>query len=101
MGHKWRDLDFVFTTSHGTPLDTRNVTRYFQGALKRAGLPKRRFHDLRHGYATLMFEAGVDMATISKSLGHSNLATTVDIYSHLTTEMQEETAAKMAKIMTG
>jgi integrase len=72
VGQRWQDLDFVFTTALGTPLDTRNATRYFQADLTRAGLPHQRFHDL-HAYATLMHEAGEALATISKSLGHADL----------------------------
>src|SRR3982751_4214305 len=64
---------YVFTIRNATPLDARNVTQDLQVALARLGLPRQRFHDLRHGYATLMLEAGVDLAVVSKSLGHSNI----------------------------
>ena len=76
------------------------MTRYYQSALRRAGLPHQRVHDLGHGYATLMLEAGVPLTVISKSLGHADLGTTSDIYRHLTQTMQEQTAATMAAIMT-
>ena len=49
---KWQDIGFVFTTSTGRPLDAHNVTRWFQDTLERAGLPRQRFHDLRHAHAT-------------------------------------------------
>src|SRR6478609_4074481 len=57
-GRTWRDLDFVFASKVGEPLDTSPVTRAFQAALGRAGLPRQPFHHLRHAFATLMLEDG-------------------------------------------
>jgi integrase len=54
-GNEWADLDFVFTNEFGRPLDPSNIRlRSFRPGLKRAGLPRVRFHDLRHTAATLM-----------------------------------------------
>ena len=47
-GKKWNENGLVFATTIGTPIDARNLTRHFKGALKRAQLPPKRFHDLRH-----------------------------------------------------
>ena len=88
-----------FATPIGTPLDSRNVTHALQVALARAGLPRQRFHDLRHAYATLMLEDGEELAVISRSLGHANLSTTADVYSHLTPTMLERSAARMDTIL--
>lgn len=90
----------LFTTSMGTPLDSRNVTRELHAALRHAGLPRQRFHDLRHAYATLMLEDGEDLALVSRSLGHSKLATTADTYFHVTPAMQQRAAARMDRILT-
>ena len=98
-GSRWHDGDFVFPSSTGTPLDSRNVTHALQDALRRAGLPRQRFHDLRHAYATLMLEDGEELAVISRSLGHSNLSTTADVYAHLTHAMLERSAARMDAIL--
>ncbi len=98
-GTKWQDVDFVFTTRYGTPLDGVNVTRAFQRSLKAADLPALRFHDLRHSYATLALEAGVDLAVVSKSLGHSNVSTTADIYLHWTKHSAEQTASVMESVL--
>jgi integrase len=98
-GTRWQDGDFVFASSIGTPLDSRNVTHALQDALARAGLPRQRFHDLRHAYATLMLEDGEELAVISRSLGHSNLSTTADVYAHLTPAMLERSAARMDTIL--
>jgi hypothetical protein len=69
-------------------------------ALAAAGLPRQRFHDLRHAYATLMLEDGEELATVSRSLGHSNLSTTADVYGHVTPAMRERSAARMDAILT-
>ena len=68
--------------SVGTPLGARNVTRALHATLSRLGLPRQRFHDLRHAYATLMLEDGEELAVVSRSLGHSQLSTTADVYAH-------------------
>ena len=90
----------VFTTDKGTPLDTRNVTRYFQRHLRRLGLPHQRFHDLRHAFATLMIESGEDLGTVSRILGHADFATTSDVYAHLTPSMLDRAAERMDAILT-
>jgi integrase len=98
-GRRWRDTDHVFTSRTGTPLDGINVTHTFQRHLAAAGLPHQRFHDLRHACATLLLEAGEDLAVVSKLLGHSSLATTADVYAHLTRSMQRGAAARMDGIL--
>jgi site-specific recombinase XerD len=90
---------YVFATRTGRPLDSRNVTQDLQAALARAGLPRQRFHDLRHLYATLMLEDGEELAVISRMLGHSDISTTANVYAHLTPAMQERSAARMDTIL--
>ena len=63
--------------------------------LKRADLPARRFHDLRHSAASLLIAAGVELVQVSMLLGHSELRVTADLYSHL----QQQTAATAARHM--
>jgi integrase len=95
------DRDFVFATRDGQPLHARNVLHAYREALERAGLPRRSFHQLRHGYATLLLESGVELANISKVLGHSTFATTVDFYGHLTPGVSRRAAKRMGKILSG
>jgi integrase len=90
---------FVFATRTGQPLSSRNVTRDLQKALARAGLPRQRFHDLRHACATLLLEHGEELAVVSRILGHAELSTTADIYAHLTPAMLERSAARMDAIL--
>jgi integrase len=74
----------VFCDEQGRALDGSLVTKRFQRTLEAAGLPRVRFHDLRHLAASFMVEDGVDLATVSSILGHTNIAITVDTYTHLT-----------------
>lgn len=95
MGPRWQDGDLVFTTSSGRPFDGRNVTRYLRAHLARLGLPPQQFHDLRHAYAILQIEAGEDLGVVSRILGHADLATTADVYAHLTPGMLTRAAERM------
>ena len=95
QGQAWSLSGYVFTTAKGTALDTRNVTRYFQLAVARAGLPHQRFHDLRHAAATVLIEQGVDLGVVSRMLGHADLSTTADVYAHLTDRMLQSAADQM------
>lgn len=91
----------IFTTAKGPPLDTRNVTRYLQRHLAALDLPRQRFHDLRHAFATLMIESGEDLGAVSRILGHADFATTADVYAHLTPAMLDRAAERMEAILNG
>lgn len=81
-GEKWQDTGFVFTSLYGAPLDGTVVTHQLQRLLSKAGLRRMRFHDLRHCAASLMAATGVPALVAMETLGHSNIATTMNIYSH-------------------
>jgi integrase len=98
-GNAWADLDHVFTTPTGRPLDGVNVTHEFQRALERAGLPRQRFHDLRHAHATLLIEGGVELAVVSRALGHADLGTTADVYGAWTRDMAGRVASGMDEVL--
>lgn len=68
--------------------------------LERAGLPKVRFHDLRHTFATLALQNGVDIKTVSSMLGHYSAGFTLDTYTHVTTPAQMEAANTMGSVLT-
>lgn len=103
-GPQWNDgadTDYVFTTSNGTPLDGRNVLRAFHLALSRAGLPRQRFHDMRHACASLLFAQGVPDHLVMSILGHSSISVTKNIYAHIYPTMQQEAADKMNAALFG
>ena len=86
---------FPSPVKEDTPMTPGAVRRRLQIILERAGCKKIRFHDLRHTFATLSLESGMDVKTLSAMLGHVSAATTLDIYTHVTGDMQTEAAAKI------
>ncbi len=73
---------YLFEREDGTPMRPDTVTRSFQRALARAGLPKMRFHDLRHSTASILFDRGWELEDVKNWLGHSDIETTSNIYLH-------------------
>jgi integrase len=100
-GSRWRDVGFVFTSSIGTPLDPRHVTREFKTLLKTAGLPNIRLHDLRHSCATLLLAQGVNPRVVMETLGHSQISLTLNTYTHVLPQLQREAASKIDAILGG
>ena len=85
----------MFTTTVGTPMDGPTVTHRFQSLLKKVGLPRMRFHDLRHTCATLLLAQGVHPRVVMEILGHSQIGITMNLYSHVIPAMQQEVAARL------
>lgn len=90
--NQYKDQGLVFPNTFGNPLDTSNfVTRYFKPLLKPAGIDSNfTFHGLRHTHATLLLQQGVNPKVIQERLGHSCIAVTIDVYSHLLPDMQDK-----------
>ena len=88
------DSDWMFPspTDNGRPRKPSSVRKRLQLILERAGCKKVRFHDLRHTFATVALEHGMDVKTLSATIGHVSSATTLDIYSHITDTMQRQAA---------
>ena len=97
----WEDYDLVFADEIGRPVSPWILIRHFQALLAKADLPKIRFHDLRHTAATLLLGRGVHPKIVSEMLGHSNIATTLDLYSHVTPVMQRQAADMMDAVLAG
>jgi integrase len=98
-GTRWQESNFVFTSNIGSPLDGNNVTRDFQAALRLAGLPRIRFHDLRHSAATLLLVQGVPARVVMEILGHSQITMTLNTYSHVPTALTREAARAMDRAL--
>ncbi len=96
---RWQVTGHVFTSTIGTPLDDCNVTHQFHRILKTAGLPRLRFHDLRHTCATLLIAQGVHPRYVMEILGHSQIGLTMNTYGHAYLAIQREAATKMDEIL--
>ena len=90
---------FVFTNERGEHLVTYSVWRQFKQIVTKMNLPEIRFHDLRHTYATLALQNGVDVKTVSYNLGHATVAFTMDKYGHVSDAMMQDGAEKMQRFI--
>jgi len=98
-GAEWCDEDMVFPDTSGRAQRSNHILqRKFQPLLKRAGLPLIRFHDLRHTAATLLLRQGVNPKVVSEMLGHTTVAMTLDVYSHVLPDMQDTATQAMDKL---
>jgi integrase len=99
LGKALTDSDFVFCRPDGNPLDPGTVRRVFARILRRAGLRRLRFHDLRHSHATLMLVSGVHPKVVQERLGHSSIAITLDTYSHVLPGLQEAAVRRLDEFL--
>jgi integrase len=94
--------DLIFPSATGKPEDAPNVLhRGLYPALRRAGLRKIRFHDLRHSAASLLLSQGVDVVSVSRLLGHSSPAITLNVYSHAIRSERAGLTDKLAALFAG
>jgi integrase len=105
---KWKmacpknDLDLVFPTKKGKPINYSNmVQRHFLPALKAAGLHRIRFHDLRHTNASLRLENGENIKYIQTQLGHASPTVTLNVYAHLMNPTNQEAACRLENVIFG
>ena len=82
------------------PIDPGHIRKRLQVILERAGCKKVRFHDLRHTFATMSLEHGMDLKTLSTIIGHVSAKTTLNIYTHITSEMEENAAVSIDRGIT-
>ena len=93
-------LDYICVDQTGKILRPNYVTEHFAWVIEKYGLKKIRFHDLRHTCASLLLSKGISIKQIQIWLGHSTYSTTADIYAHLDTTAQEESATAMSGMFT-
>lgn len=100
-GDSWEEHDYVFCKALGQHLDPGGVLVQLKHLLEKAGLPDRRFHDLRHSAATLLLSMGVHPKVVQEILGHSVISMTMDIYSHVLPTMQRDAMDKLNQVFEG
>jgi len=96
---EYREPNLVITSLKGTPYSDSNVNRVWFRLLEKSGLPKIRFHDLRHTHATLLLKEGIHPKIVSERLGHSKISVTLDIYSHIIKGIQEVAAEAIDNLL--
>jgi len=94
----YNKLGFVFTEEDGRPCCGQTVSKHLKSIAESAGFPKLRLHDLRHTYAVLSLQAGIDIKTVQESLGHHSAAFTLDQYAFVTSSMFHNAADKLESV---
>ncbi|MCI9626488.1 MAG: site-specific integrase [Clostridia bacterium] len=89
-----KNSPFVFYSTAGTPLSKRNIYRAFNSLLKKSNITTHlTVHSMRHSFATRLLEKGADIKTVSELLGHKSIQITLDIYSHVSSNLKRETVS--------
>jgi integrase len=101
MGVGYAAGDLVFCHPDGRPYHPDRFSREFDRRVKLHEMPRIRLHDLRHTWATLALEGGVDINVVKDRLGHSSIAVTADIYQHVTRKVQLGAAERVASLIFG
>ena len=91
--------DFYVLTNDERPTEPRTYRNYYNGLMVKLGIPKLKYHGLRHSFATRCIEAGCDYKTVSVLLGHSNISTTLNLYVHPNMEQKKRCITKMFKTL--
>jgi len=101
-GAAWSNpMNLVFTNELGGNLIPQTVVRHFKEIVTSIGRPDARFHDLRHSYAVASLRSGDDIKTVQGNLGHATAAFTLDVYGHVTNQMQEASVVRMEAYIKG
>jgi integrase len=96
LGVRQRGETLVCARTDGEPLQPQSLTHQFTRLITRIeDLPRIRLHDLRHSHATQLLAAGVHPKIVQERLGHASITTTLDLYSHVTSTMQGDAAARL------
>jgi integrase len=99
FGKKYVESDYVCTYFDGRPIKPDKLSRRFKEFLLRNNLPPIRLHDLRHTFATVLYQNGVPVKNISEALGHSDITTTLKIYAHVIDKTNKEAVNKMDDLL--
>ncbi len=96
IGSKWGGAPYIMLNDMGDPLPNDSPSKWFANFLKKEGLRKITFHQLRHTHATMLHYLGVDMLNISRRLGHAQPSTTTNIYTHIFADVDTEISSKIS-----
>jgi integrase len=99
LGADDADLDLVFARPDGQPTHPEVISRTFERLVARSGLPRIRFHDVRHTHASLLLKAGVPIKVVSERLGHATASFTLDVYGWVLPGMQADAAAVFSRLV--
>lgn len=97
-GASYEESDYIFTTSSGSLIDVTNLSHAWENILKKAKLPHKKFHALRHTFATILFQNEVSLKTVSKLLGHSSIDITGNTYTHVIPKEKSNAVEKLKYI---
>lgn len=99
LGADYDERGYVFAHEDGKPFRVNSVTERFKAFLEKNNLPKIRLHDLRHTFASILYDEGVDLKAISEALGHSQLSTTSHIYLHRFDQIHKSTVSAISQAL--
>lgn len=97
LGNLYEDNNLLFPSATGTYIDGKNFRRSWERLLERAGVPHKKFHALRHTFATTLLRNGVDILTVSRLLGHSSIKTT-EVYLHVLGDTKTESLSVLNNV---
>jgi integrase len=100
-GEAYSDARLVFARENGAMMNPERISTGFKSLPKDAGLPPLSVHGLRHTYATASLKAGIPAKVVSSRLGHSSIALTLDLYSHVLPETDQDAADRVAVLILG
>jgi integrase len=95
----WQDHNFVFCTGFGTPLDQGRIHHHWTAAVRKAGLPRYRIHDLRHSVASNLIAAGMGLLEVALLLGHRNATMVTQVYGHVAPDDHRRAASIMDALL--
>ncbi|MHB9112753.1 MAG: tyrosine-type recombinase/integrase [Thermoleophilia bacterium] len=95
LGSEYEDGGLVCAQRDGFPMNPGRLSKTFLEIVRKSGVPRVRFHDLRHTHATLLIQQGINPKVVSERLGHASVSTTLDTYSHVLPDTQAEAARKI------
>jgi integrase len=98
-GPLWQEQGYVFTQPDGSPVLPGTVTENFRYLVRELEMPSLTFHGLRHAFATMALQAGINPKVVSEALGHSSVTITLETYSHVLPNMQDDLAIAVENLL--